>query len=138
MVACAVCLRVIATELQTLLVRTSSGDRWTYPKGHVEKGETEVTTAIRELFEESGWKAVSFESRPFAYYEKPERPREPLTACILVTASRRLHEGERGRKPTWFDYPAALLSLAINRTEEEAAPLLTVLERAREELLGEL
>lgn len=137
MVAAAICLRVIATQLQTLLVRASSGDRWVFPKGHVEKGETEVTTAIRELFEESGWKAVSFESRPFATYASRQEG-QPLTACILVTAARRLHGGETGRKPTWFEYPAALLSLQVNRTQTEAAPFLNVLERAREQLLGEL
>lgn len=30
------------------------GDHWDFPKGHMEEGETEEETAIREVFEETG------------------------------------------------------------------------------------
>jgi bis(5'-nucleosidyl)-tetraphosphatase len=40
-----------------LLLQTSYGEHhWTPPKGHVDPGETEMTTAIRETVEESGLK----------------------------------------------------------------------------------
>lgn len=40
-------------ELLFLLIHQVSG-HWAFPKGHVEKGETEIETAKRELFEETG------------------------------------------------------------------------------------
>lgn len=39
-------------ELFVLMVRHSPG--WSFPKGHMEPGETEEQTAVRETFEETG------------------------------------------------------------------------------------
>lgn len=41
-------------ELKILLVKNINGRFWSFPKGHVEKGETEVQTAKREILEETG------------------------------------------------------------------------------------
>ena len=43
-------------ELKVLLVHQVEG-HWSLPKGHVEDGETEEETAIRETFEETGVRA---------------------------------------------------------------------------------
>ncbi len=40
------------TEL--LLIKHANGGHWSFPKGHVEEGETEVETALREIKEETG------------------------------------------------------------------------------------
>jgi bis(5'-nucleosidyl)-tetraphosphatase len=40
------------TEL--LLIKHANGGHWSFPKGHVEPGETEIETAIREVKEETG------------------------------------------------------------------------------------
>ncbi len=37
-----------------LLVKNSNGRYWSFPKGHIEEGETEQETAIREIKEETG------------------------------------------------------------------------------------
>jgi len=42
---------------QVLLIKHSNSGHWSFPKGHVEAGETEVETAVREIFEETGVKA---------------------------------------------------------------------------------
>ena len=39
---------------QVLLIRHVNGEHWAFPKGHVEKGETEEQTALREILEETG------------------------------------------------------------------------------------
>ena len=39
------------TEL--LLIKHTAGGHWSFPKGHVEKGETEEETAVREVYEVS-------------------------------------------------------------------------------------
>ena len=40
------------TEL--LLIKSVAGGHWSFPKGHVEPGEAETETAIREVKEETG------------------------------------------------------------------------------------
>lgn len=40
--------------IKFLLLKHNNGGHWGLPKGHVEKGETEQETAIREVFEETG------------------------------------------------------------------------------------
>lgn len=39
---------------KVLLVKNHNGRYWSFPKGHVEKGETEQQTAVREIKEETG------------------------------------------------------------------------------------
>ena len=41
-------------QYKILLVRNHNGRNYSFPKGHVEKGETEQQTAIREVKEETG------------------------------------------------------------------------------------
>ena len=43
---------------QILLIKHSNSGHWSFPKGHVEAGETEVETAVREIKEETGVDAV--------------------------------------------------------------------------------
>lgn len=44
----------IASTIRFLLLRHRHGGQWSFPKGHVEAGETEVQTALREVLEETG------------------------------------------------------------------------------------
>ena len=46
--------RRAAGGLEFLLVRTSNGERWTFPKGGVERGESMSQAAAREAREEAG------------------------------------------------------------------------------------
>lgn len=41
-------------SINLLLVKNSNGRYWSFPKGHIEKGETEQETAKREIKEETG------------------------------------------------------------------------------------
>ena len=48
---------LIDDKNQYLLVQLLAG-HWDFPKGHVEKGETEKETALREVLEETGLQAM--------------------------------------------------------------------------------
>lgn len=37
-----------------LLIKHLNGEHWSFPKGHMEKGETAIQTAKREILEETG------------------------------------------------------------------------------------
>ena len=47
---------------QILLIKHINGGHWSFPKGHVEDGETETETALREIEEETNLK-VSLDTR---------------------------------------------------------------------------
>ncbi|XP_005094757.1 bis(5'-nucleosyl)-tetraphosphatase [asymmetrical] [Aplysia californica] len=50
--------RRLQNQVQYLLLQTSyGGHHWTPPKGHVDPGESEFETAVRETEEEAGLKA---------------------------------------------------------------------------------
>ncbi len=50
----AVVFREYDNKTQILLIRHLNGGHWAFPKGHVENGETEEETALREILEETG------------------------------------------------------------------------------------
>ena len=51
------CGAVIVCDDSMLLLKHSTG-HWSFPKGHVEMGETEEETALREVYEETFVKPV--------------------------------------------------------------------------------
>lgn len=50
----AVIYRISGEVLEFLAVKSKTNGHWGFPKGHVEKGETEKETAKREVIEETG------------------------------------------------------------------------------------
>lgn len=52
--------RFSSREPHFLLLRSARWGEWGPPKGHVEEGESEVETAVRELYEECGLSSVRF------------------------------------------------------------------------------
>ncbi|MBR0112361.1 MAG: NUDIX domain-containing protein [Clostridia bacterium] len=50
----AIVYRFIGGELVFLLIKNSRSSNWGFPKGHVERGETNKDTARREVLEETG------------------------------------------------------------------------------------
>lgn len=54
-----------SAKLLMVRVRNLLGEIvWTFPKGHLEKGETDAQAAVREVLEETGWDC-GIESEPF-------------------------------------------------------------------------
>ena len=50
----AVVYSFINDEIRYLIIKNRRSAHWSFPKGHVERGETDEETAIREVFEETG------------------------------------------------------------------------------------
>ena len=50
----AVVFRKYHGNIELLLIKHVVGGHWSFPKGHVEPGETEEPTALREIKEETG------------------------------------------------------------------------------------
>ena len=56
--SCGVLVYRDENSVREYLLALQLGDNWSVPKGHMEAGETEEETALRELFEETGLTAV--------------------------------------------------------------------------------
>ena len=50
----AICFTRADGTLRVLVICNRYGGRWAFPKGHMESGESEADTAVREVFEETG------------------------------------------------------------------------------------
>ena len=50
----AVIYRKIGIKTEYLLIKNKRSENWGFPKGHIEDGETEQDTALREVLEETG------------------------------------------------------------------------------------
>jgi bis(5'-nucleosidyl)-tetraphosphatase len=60
MAAGVICFSNDGTQNHYLILRSSKHGEWGPPKGHADKDENEVETALRELYEESGLRRVEF------------------------------------------------------------------------------
>lgn len=117
-----------AGGLEFLLVRTSDGTRWTFPKGGRERGETLAEAAAREAVEEAG-AAGRVGDEPIAAY----RYRADTVRAFLLEVVDTAAPAEPGRDPTWFGLEAARSRLAAGRDDgfgEEIERVLLAAVRA--------
>lgn len=123
-----------AGGLEFLLVRTRSGERWTFPKGRVEPGEKPAAAAAREAGEEAGVKGKVVAGDPLGVYcyESGGGGFDEVTAFLLAVKRDGL-PAEAGRTPTWFGFEAARSHLALGRDGgygEAMEEILRAAERA--------
>jgi 8-oxo-dGTP pyrophosphatase MutT (NUDIX family) len=117
-----------AGGLEFLLVRTSNGTRWTFPKGGCEAGEEPAAAAAREAVEEAG-ASGQIADRPLGEYHYGDAV---VTAYLLVVDVAGSPE-EAWRKPQWFGFEAARSRLAEGRdgsVGEEMERILLAAQRA--------
>merc|ERR1712243_410538 len=81
--------RRIQQQIEYLLMQTSYGEHhWTPPKGHVDPGEDDMTTALRETQEEAGLANDHFSIvdgfKKELRYEVRGRPKVNLLACRIA------------------------------------------------------
>ncbi len=88
--------RVQNGKPEYLLVYEERAKCWSLPKGHMEMGETEEQTALRELFEETGLQAV-LDTRRWVTIEYPisNATRKQVVFCLgEVTGVPHIRRGE--------------------------------------------
>ena len=136
----AVCYRKRGSSLEFLLVKTTGGDRWIFPKGGPARRLSHSHAAEREALEEAG--AVgAIEPEHFHLYLQPKgdsRQRsgieEFVVKAFLMQVSHTEAPEEQNRNPTWFSVNDARSALAIGREAKYATELHTVIDRAVERL----
>lgn len=113
-------------------MRTSDGERWTFPSGAAALDEALHQVAAREAAEKAGVIGVVAE-KPLAVYCHGRRGDDLATAFLLAVQSAAPYGGS-GRNPAWFDLPTARQRLADGRDPEQAREMAHVLQLAEREL----
>jgi 8-oxo-dGTP pyrophosphatase MutT (NUDIX family) len=128
--------RRAAGGVEFLLVRTSNGERWTFPKGGVERGESISEAAAREAREEAGVSGrVGSEPLGVYRYAPSRNGSDEVTAFVLEVGQEGLR-AEPSREPTWFGFEAARSRLVQGRAAgygEAMERILHAAERAVDE-----
>lgn len=133
--AAAVCYRVRDGRIEFLLVRTKNGTYWTFPKGHVEPGESGAAAARREAGEEAGVTGRVVEPAVATYaYPASGACDEVIVDAFLMEVQGTTGEAEPQRDPTWFDPDAAAAALARGRPERYVRAQEDAVARARDAL----
>lgn len=128
----AICYRRHGSRIEFLLVKTKGGNRWTFPKGHVRKGERPDVAAAREAREEAGvtGRIEGDELLRYRYPSGPESKSDVEVRAFLMEVSEVAPAEEPWRKPRWFFPAAAQKKLAEGRGAHYAKEHARLLEAA--------
>lgn len=98
---------ILNQDNQVLLVRGLIGESWTFPGGGINRGETSLDGAIREVYEEIG---VRINAETITHVVTFTRPHSPVayTAHIFQTVVTNIHLPQKLHNPleimeiAWF------------------------------------
>ena len=122
------CGVVLFNEQKVLLLQYAKGQKegewdlqghWDFPKGHVDKGETEIETATRELEEETGIKNIILldNFRKTINYKIQKRDRKTskeVVFFIATTVETEINLSHEHVDYGWFDFTSALKQLTYD------------------------
>ena len=123
---------VINEKNQVLLIHHNAG-HWDFPKGHVEKGETEVQTAIREVKEETN---IDVEVNDKYRYTVEYSPKEDVIKEVVYFLAKNISDDKEAQleevsEVQWFNFDEAFDKITYNTSKE-------ILEKLKEDLKEEL
>ncbi|MBR5485681.1 MAG: NUDIX domain-containing protein [Oscillospiraceae bacterium] len=97
-------------KYKLLLVKHRYGGHWCFPKGHVEAGENETETALREVMEETGIQIDLQEGfrHVVEYYPKPNVKKQVVYFLGKAQYEEYTMQEEEIREITWADMDKAL------------------------------
>src|SRR5215469_14284740 len=114
----AVCYRRRGSSFEFLLVNTTGGDKWTFPKGSTGRRLSHSQAAEREALEEAGAVGV-IEPEHFHLYLQPKgasteraSAQEFVVKAFLLEVTHMQPPQEPKRNPTWFGLDDARSALA--------------------------
>jgi len=101
----AIVYRKQAGKLQLLILRHRMGGHWSFPKGHVEDGETEVETALREVKEETGLTIELYDGfrEQVSYSPRPGIKKDVVYFLGFAADSKTTRQEEEISEIRWID-----------------------------------
>ena len=113
------CGCIITENEKILLIRQISG-MWGFPKGHIEEGETEEETAIREVKEETNIDVeVDSSKRYVMHYNTDKKNYKEVVLFVAKKVGGYLRmQPEEIMEAGWFEYKDAIKMLSYENTRE--------------------
>ena len=110
---------VINNNAEVLLIHHNAG-HWDFPKGHVEDGETEVQTAIREVKEETN---IDVEVNEEYRYSTKYSPKEDVIKEVIYFLARNISEDKQAQleevsEVKWFSMDEAIQRITFDNSRD--------------------
>ena len=124
---------VINNKNEVLLIHHNAG-HWDFPKGHVEEGETEVETAIREVKEETN---VDVEVNEKYRYTTKYSPKEDVIKEVVYFLAKNISNNKEAQleevsEVKWIKLEDAIEKITYNNSKEILVKLKEDLENNKE------
>ena len=119
--------------MEVLLIKQKNGGHWAFPKGHVEKKETEAETALREIKEETGLKVeldTSFREI-VAYSPKPGVMKDVIYFAAKAKKDHARPQPEEVLEICWKS-PQEALGLVTYATDRQVLQAFVAYEELKE------
>lgn len=115
--------------LIALLYRSKQND-WSFPKGHVEKDESPIETACREIKEETGLSVIQIVDLPPIEYRHPTESHIINHMFLMRSENDSSLKNEfRNDKISWIPYKEIAEKLSYSNTKEYYTSILNFIEK---------
>ena len=114
------CGCIVMNEKNEILLIHHNLGHWDFPKGHMEEGETEVETAIREVKEETN---IDVEANEKYRYTTEYSPKEDVMKEVVYFLAKNISDNkepqlEEVSEVRWFNFDEAIEIITYNRSKE--------------------
>ena len=121
---------VINDKNEILLIHHNVG-HWGFPKGHVEEGETEVQTAIREVKEETN---IDVEVDEAYRYSTKYSPKEDVVKEVIYFLAKNINDNKQAQleevsEVKWFAMEDAINKITFDNSRDILIQLKEDLEK---------
>lgn len=113
------CGAIVVDDGKVLLVKHNAG-HWDFPKGHVEEGETEIETAIREVKEETN---INIKIEKENKYISEYSPKENVMKTVIYFIGEKVGGEDKPQieevsDVEWLDVNKAIERITHQRSKE--------------------
>ena len=120
---------IIIQDDKVLLIFRAKWNDWTFPKGHLEEGESIEECMAREVEEETGLKVMIIKPLPDIIYEYPEKDNTVRVKMFLVEPKGgELRPEKSGDKLAWFSWDEVVEKLSYDSNNEYFLEIRSELE----------
>ena len=113
------CGCIIIKNNKVLLIKQTKG-HWGFPKGHVEEGETEIETAIREVKEETNLDVIINENQRYTveYITDEGKLKEVVLFIATCAGGQAKAQESEVTRIEWFDFSEAVEAITYDNVRE--------------------
>lgn len=109
---------LVAEDGRVAVVYRPKYDDWTFPKGKLERGETEEQAALREVEEETGLICELGDELGFASYKDPKNRPKTVRYWRMTATGGEFTPNDEVSELRWLEPAAAAEQLSYDRDRE--------------------